>query len=125
MVVAWMIFAPLGILIARFGRTMFTWFPAHRAVQSFAVLLIFIAFFLAVAGVGIDSGDHFAYTHNKLGLAMFILVLVQVALGAAAHTFKSKTGKRYIGFAHIPLGLILFGKSLFYRSRDIRLISVI
>jgi heme A synthase len=110
MVVAWMLIAPLGILIARYGRTMFTWFPAHRAVQLFAFFLIFIGFFLAVAGVQIDTGDHFSQTHNQLGLAMFILIIVQVALGAIAHTYKSRTGKRYIAYAHIPLGLILFGE---------------
>lgn len=111
MVLGWMLLAPLGILIGRFGRTMFNWFPAHRAIQSIAFLFIFIAFFLAIAAVTYDDNIHFKQTHNQLGLAMVILLIVQVALGAAAHGMRSKTGKRYIGFAHIPLGLILFGLS--------------
>lgn len=111
MVLGWMLLAPIGILIGRYGRTMFNWFPAHRAVQSVAFLFIFIAFFLAIAAVGYDTGMHFVNTHNQLGLAMVILLVIQVALGAAAHGMRSKTGKRYIGFAHIPLGLILFGLS--------------
>lgn len=116
MVVGWMLIAPLGILIARYGRTMFKWFPVHRGMQFTAFLLIFIAFFLAIAAVGMEGGPHFAYTHNKVGLALFILLIVQVLLGVASHTYRGKTGKRYIGFAHIPLGLILFGESCFNRN---------
>lgn len=110
MIVAWMLVAPLGIMVARFGRTMFSWFSAHRAVQLFAFLLIFIGFISAIAAVQIESGRHFTFSHNQLGLAMFVLVLLQILLGAGAHALKSRTGKRFVGFAHIPLGLILFGE---------------
>ncbi|UZJ53198.1 hypothetical protein CBS101457_002518 [Exobasidium rhododendri] len=112
MVVGWMLIAPLGILIARYGRTLFKWFPAHRGLQLFATLLIFIAFFLAIAAVGMTGGAHFAYTHNKVGLALFILLFVQIALGVGSHAYRGKTGKRYIGYAHAPLGLVLFGLSV-------------
>jgi hypothetical protein len=112
MVVGWMLIAPLGILIARYGRTMFKWFPVHRGMQSVAFLLIFIGFFLAVAAVGLEGGPHFAETHDIAGLVLFLLLIVQVALGVASHSYRSKTGKRYIGFAHMPLGLLLFGEDL-------------
>lgn len=110
MVLAWMLFVPLAILIARYGRTLFKWFPSHRGIQLFAFLLIFIAFFLAVGAVAMTGQPHFSNTHEKVGLALFILLFVQVGLGIAAHSYKAKTGNRYIGFAHIPLGLIMFGK---------------
>lgn len=110
MVVGWMLLAPLGILIARYGRTLFKWFPAHRGIQLLSFLFIFIGFFLAIGGVSMATGEHFIYTHHKVGLALFILLFVQVGLGFASHAYRGKTGKRIIGFAHIPLGLLLFGE---------------
>lgn len=104
-----MLFFPLGIFIARFGRTTFKWLPAHRGVQLFGFVLVLIAFLLAVSGTAIRSGTHFDSLHEKLGLALMILLFVQALLGFLSHSVRSRTGKRYVGFVHIPFGLTIFG----------------
>lgn len=109
MVLAWMLFFPLGIFLARFGRALFPWFSAHRGVQLFGFFLVFIAFFLVIAAVSIADGSHFSNTHGKLGLALFMLLIAQVLLGFLAHDVRARTKKRFVGFLHIPLGLLLFG----------------
>ncbi|PWN32341.1 uncharacterized protein FA14DRAFT_87433 [Meira miltonrushii] len=112
MILGWQLLFPIGILLARYGRTFFTWFPYHRAVMWAGFLLVFIAFFLAISGVATEGGPHFSNTHEKLGLALFILVIVQIVFGAASHELKKRKGLRYIGFVHIPFGLILYGLSV-------------
>ena len=113
MILAWLILAPLGVLLARYGRTLFSWYPAHRAVQLGTLLAMFIGFFLGVAGL-VTSGakHHFNKTHHQVGLAMLILVFLQVALGFWAHRHLARRGKRYIGFVHAPIGLLLFGLAI-------------
>lgn len=112
MIVAWMLCFPIGILVARYGRTFFTWLPKHRIIQSVGFLFVFIGFFLAVGGVSLMGQSHFSNTHEKLGLALFILLFVQILLGVASHSLKKRKGKRYIGYVHIPFGLIMFGLSV-------------
>lgn len=112
MILGWQLLIPIGVLLARYGRTFFTWFPYHRIVMLAGFLFIFIAFFLAVSGVGLQSKDHFSNTHEKLGLSLFILIVVQVLLGASSHELKKRKGLRYIGFVHIPFGLILYALSV-------------
>lgn len=112
MILGWQLLLPIGVLLARYGRTFFSWFPYHRALMSISFLFIFIGFFLAIGGVSSEGGDHFSNTHEKLGLALFILVIVQIALGASSHELKKRKGLRYIGYVHIPFGLILYALSV-------------
>lgn len=112
MVVAWLLILPIGIYIARFGRNAFTWFPAHRGVQSFATLLIVIADFLAIVAIHSNSGEHFSSNHAKCGLVVFIILAAQMLLGGLAHYYKSRTGKRHIGYVHVPLGILLIGENV-------------
>lgn len=113
MIIGWMICFPAGILIARYGRTFFTWFPKHRMINTIGFVAVFIGFFLAIGAVASDGGPHFSNTHEKLGLAMFILLFAQIALGALSHSLKQRRNTRIVGFIHIPFGLILFGLSVY------------
>ena len=112
MIIGWQICVPLAILIARYGRSFFVWFPYHRAIMIFGFLFVFVAFFLSVSGVALKGDSHFDNLHEKLGLAIFILMFVQIGLGAASHEIKKLKGKRFIGFIHIPFGLTLYGLSV-------------
>lgn len=100
MIVAWFILVPAAILIGRFGRTFFTWFPVHRNIQIVAFLFVLIGIVLIIAEVG--SGEHFESTHAKVGLAVFILMFVQSVLGAVGHKFKRFHVSRIV---HVVLGL--------------------
>ena len=100
MIVAWFILVPAAILIGRFGRTFFTWFPVHRNIQMVAFLFVLIGIILIIAEVG--SSEHFTSTHAKVGLAVFILMFVQAVLGAVGHKFKRFHVSRLV---HVILGL--------------------
>ncbi|GAA5855551.1 hypothetical protein JCM9279_005117 [Rhodotorula babjevae] len=78
---AFLVFTPLAILIARVGRDTYKWFPAHWILNLLTVGLVIVAFALATYEVGGEFQDF----HSKLGLALLILVLVQALLGLAAH----------------------------------------
>lgn len=54
---------------------------------------------------------HLTYRHEKLGIALFVLVFVQVVLGEAAHFILHKKGIR-TGYFHAALGVIIFGLSI-------------
>lgn len=118
MLIAWVLLVPAGILVARFGRLAYTWFPAHRAIQAVAILFVLIGFFLAVGAIQRGSGSHFDGRHQKLGLSTTILVVVQGISGQVVHVYKRKlraAGKkpsRLIGLAHIVVGLTTFGLAI-------------
>ncbi len=107
MVFGWLLFFPAGILIARFGRLRFTWFPVHRLVQTVGIVVVIIGMFL---GFGIQwtvKGKHLDEKHHKLGLALCILAVFQGLLGQFGHVIRPKTGSRIQNYIHILLGLTL------------------
>lgn len=108
MIVAWLVLVPSGIFIGRFGRSMFRWFPVHRNVQLAALVSLFIGFFLAVGSVSSAGKSHFDGTHQQVGLAIFILAVVQAILGQFGHVVKREKGWRVQNYVHILLGLLLF-----------------
>lgn len=110
MILGWQLCFPIGILLARYGRTMFRWFPVHRAVQSVGFLFVFIAFFLAVGNQAMLGKPHFYSTHTKLGISLFILIIVQVLLGFFSHEIRKRMGSRMVGYLHMPLGILLYGE---------------
>jgi hypothetical protein len=101
MLLGWLALAPLGIAIARFGKGWLgaapaakggdaaaaapappraaRWFPAHWQVQLCGQLaaLVGVVIVLATRPAGTP---HFATTHERLGLAVFLLGLLQPLL---------------------------------------------
>lgn len=116
MILGWLILAPSGVLVGRFGRTLFParWFPTHRVIQSSAFIAIFIGFFLAVGAISVTPVGHFSDKHMKLGLALVILLLCQSALGQICHAlFRKERLRRPVqNWAHVLLGLALIGLSV-------------
>ncbi|KAE8266744.1 hypothetical protein A4X09_0g5599 [Tilletia walkeri] len=110
MCIAWFGLVPAGILIGRFGRTLFpdSWLKFHRGVQMTAVLAIIIGFGLAVSAVSSIGDPHFEGTHQRVGLAMFILVLIQASWGHIGHFLFKSRGSRLVNYGHILLGTVLF-----------------
>ncbi|CBQ71617.1 conserved hypothetical protein [Sporisorium reilianum SRZ2] len=100
MIVAWFILVPAAILIGRFGRTFFTWFPVHRNIQIAAFLFVLLGLILIIVQVG--SGTHFDSKHAKAGLAIFIIMFVQMVLGAVGHKTKRFHVSRIV---HVVIGL--------------------
>lgn len=50
---------------------------------------------------------HFSSSHEKVGLALFLLVIVQVILGEVSHLIMVKKGIR-TGYFHALLGVLIF-----------------
>src|ERR1700722_3161054 len=94
MVFAWIIFAPIGILIARYGRLLHIgvrrklfgdtiWFQVHRLALSLAALATLLGFFLILnqsqsTWVDVDSDGQLLYTHSILGVLIVCFAMVQV-----------------------------------------------
>ncbi|CAK5272473.1 unnamed protein product [Mycena citricolor] len=111
---AYLVALPLGILLARYLRT-FTksWFWPH-AIVNFLVTgpLIFAGFALGYQAVEETApGTHFNDPHKKSGLALLILYLLQVLLGAFIHYVKPNATRNTPGgrtpqnYLHAILGL--------------------
>ncbi|GAA5905993.1 hypothetical protein JCM8208_006310 [Rhodotorula glutinis] len=65
---AFLVFTPLAILVARVGRDTYRWFPAHWILNLITVVLVIVAFALATYEVGGDFED-FHHKCALLGLA--------------------------------------------------------
>ncbi|PWN52461.1 CBD9-like protein [Violaceomyces palustris] len=108
MAVGLLLIAPLAILIARWGRTYFSWFPTHRGLHFVTLVFVTIGFFISIAFVE-SAGEHFSNTHMRVGLAIFILVILQVIAGQLGHHTKKRSPLRLL---HIFVGLVTVGLSV-------------
>jgi hypothetical protein len=113
--VGFLVLLPIGALVARYSRTLpYKWFWAHWIIQ----LLITAP----VIGVGWSLGykttselelGHFKDPHEKVGLSLLILYVIQVLLGTVTHFFKLPSvfrGHRPPhSYLHVLLGLAIFG----------------
>ncbi|PWY98402.1 CBD9-like protein [Testicularia cyperi] len=102
MILAWFLLVPSAILVGRFGRTLFTWFPVHRNIQIAAFVSVLIAFVIIVIEVAKGGGGHFDNTHGRAGLAIFIVMILQMALGQVGHVTKRFNPSRVV---HVVIGL--------------------
>jgi len=89
-----MILVPAAIIFTRFlrlgRRTATSWFSTHSTLQFLALICIVIVFATGVSAVrGGGHGSQFTGmgkdTHHDLGLAIFIIFLVQAMIGIASH----------------------------------------
>jgi len=95
MTLAFFFFLPAGALLARLGRTYTrSWFIGHSILQGWiSGPLILSGFVIAAVEVDSKSVDHFSSTHKKVGLAIFILYILQASLGTIIHFFKPTPSK--------------------------------
>ncbi|KAK9893770.1 hypothetical protein P389DRAFT_212895 [Cystobasidium minutum MCA 4210] len=107
--------APTAILVARYFRSWRHWNSVHLALNAFTAIFIVIAFALANVAVGDPheySGDG-ADLHHQLGLAIFIITLVQTILGIGVRFTKSppfnyvtlQPKRNAIRYIHIAFGI--------------------
>ncbi|KAJ7041479.1 hypothetical protein C8F04DRAFT_1300837 [Mycena alexandri] len=106
---------PLGIFIPRYLRTFFRgWFWPH-AIMNFFITgpLIFTGFALGYQTTTTSGFPHFTDPHQKAGLALFIMYLIQVFLGAFIHwikfPFRFPGGRHPQNYLHAILGLSIIG----------------
>jgi len=81
----WAVFIPFGSIVARYLKKYSWWFNVHRLVNSFAMMLLVIAFILAVD----FQSTHFNTIHPILGLIVVTLGLSQPVIGTVADKWFS------------------------------------
>jgi uncharacterized membrane protein len=109
MFVAWFILPIVGIYIARFFRKR-NWFPVHLTMMILTLLLTVSSFILIVLHrpyPHFSSYDKLNNSHTKIGLTVFIGLIIQVILGSIAHTIrKTNVIHKLLGRLLVILALI-------------------
>jgi hypothetical protein len=73
---------PLGVLFPRFLKQRDPlWFNLHRGVQTLALVLAWIGFFVIVGYMADVNGEHLANNHARFGLAILLLATLQFVGG--------------------------------------------
>ncbi|KAK6344909.1 hypothetical protein TWF718_006860 [Orbilia javanica] len=135
---AWLFFAPVAILIARFFKTARTgrgriWFRLHFTIQIGTVIFMVLTFVLGYYAVQPGSKYQFKNPHFQIGAAVFAAVLAQALLGIVNHFILRPLRARRdtqnplrtpfsnklhiilgwatlgLGLANIPIGMVLYG----------------
>ena len=123
MVFAWMIFAPIGILMARYGRLLHIgprrkilgdtlWFQTHRLALSLAAVATLLGFFLILvqtqsSWVDPDTDGRLLYSHSILGVLIVCFAMLQVWM--ALFRCHPATRFRFIyNWAHRTIGILAF-----------------
>ncbi|KAJ6612558.1 hypothetical protein B0H10DRAFT_2052118 [Mycena sp. CBHHK59/15] len=107
---AFLVALPLGIYSARYLRTFTNGWLYPHALINFVVTgpLVFYAFVLGYQTTTAAGTPHFSDPHQKVGLALLIMYLLQVALGTLVHWVKLPRlpgGRAPQNYLHILLGL--------------------
>ncbi|KAF3921649.1 hypothetical protein AA313_de0209279 [Arthrobotrys entomopaga] len=133
---AWLFFAPLAIVVARFFKSARSgrgriWFRIHFLLQTGTVMFMIITFVLGYFAVGPGSKHQFNNPHLQIGTAVFAATLAQALLGIFNHFIFRLIRRHFqnpiktpfpnklhiilgwatlgLGIANIPIGMVLFG----------------
>ncbi|KAI0644676.1 hypothetical protein C8Q79DRAFT_912708 [Trametes meyenii] len=120
-VIGFLGFLPLGALLARYTRTYTpSWFTAHWICQ-FAIggPTIIIGVALGIHAVNLSESGAVNDVHKKWGIAIFVLYLLQLAVGATVHYIKphawasGRGGRPAQNYFHAVFGLLIIAFAMF------------
>ena len=86
MVMGLAVCAPIGGMVARFGKAAFPaplWLRLHWGIQMLGLLFAVAGLLVIFIAVSKASGGHFGTAHARLGLALLMLGAMQLCLGLA------------------------------------------
>ena len=83
-----------GVSVAMFLRKNKNWLNMHKTINLTGVCLLSAGAIMAVAGVASGSGDHFAGLHQRIGLAVLVLVSLTAFLGFYSFKAANKSAVR-------------------------------
>ncbi|EPS40094.1 hypothetical protein H072_6104 [Dactylellina haptotyla CBS 200.50] len=133
---AWLVFAPLAVIVARYFKTSRSgrgriWFRIHFTLQIGTVSFMVLTFVLGYYAVQPGSPHQFRNPHFQIGTAVFAATLAQALLGIVNHfilrplrrqiqnplktPFQNKLhiilgwATLGLGVANIPVGMVLYG----------------
>ncbi|RDX48387.1 hypothetical protein OH76DRAFT_1404980 [Lentinus brumalis] len=112
-----LILLPMGSLVARWSR-IFTskWFIAHWFINVvLGIPFICVGWALGPLAVAQQGREHIVTVHQICGVILFVLYIIQVALGTLIHVRRPKHGRAHPprNVVHVVLGLALFGLSIY------------
>ncbi|KAG6862272.1 hypothetical protein C0995_002203 [Termitomyces sp. Mi166 len=115
--VAFLLLLPGGALLARYLRT-FTpaWLVGHATVQfCLSAPAIIVGIVLGVLGVSKSGALHFNDNHKRLGIAIFSLYILQVALGVVVRWIKPRNTSRRPAqnYVHAVFGLLIIATAMY------------
>jgi len=111
--IGFLILLPIGALIPRYTRTLpYKWFYAHWTFQFLiAAPVIFAGWALGHQTSSLLEAGHYIDIHQKIGLALIILYVLQLTIGALVHYFKFPTTFRGHrpphSYFHVFFGLVI------------------
>jgi len=111
-----LIFLPIGALLARFRMVNPYWFKLHFMIQlGLAGPVIITGWAIAVNVVEESGGPHFSDSHQKAGLALFILYIVQVLVGLYIHYIKPSAPRARPpqNYLHVVIGLSIIALAFY------------
>eukprot|EP00966_Prymnesium_polylepis_P065587 1522214-Prymnesium_polylepis.1 len=106
---SWLLLAPLGVLVARYGKTALKggepakWFLVHRASQSMAVLMTIVGVVVAIAETDSLFGEHMFNAHTTMGIVVTAIMVIQPLI-AIARPAKDAASRPAWSEAHKLLG---------------------
>jgi len=122
-VIAWMVFAPTGIFIARYGRFLqigsrrkllgdSIWFQVHRLALALAAIATLLGFFIILAETqsaweDLNADGPLLYAHSIMGVTIVGLATIQIWMAL----FRCHPGSRFrfiYNWVHRTTGLLAF-----------------
>lgn len=95
MAVSWLVAAPVGAFIARYGKPLgHVWFLAHRSISSVAIVASIVGLVLSFLNVQALAAGHLATPHAVVGALVTLLAVVQGVLGSVADRLWTKARTR-------------------------------
>merc|ERR1712232_531723 len=98
------------------------WFKLHRGLNSTAFVFFIVIFVIAVAFTSQENGTHFNNSHQKMGLAMFVMTVVQVAWAVFRPHVPEEGQEKSAARLAFEVGHRLFGVTLlacgFWQMRE-------
>lgn len=104
--------APGAVLVARYCRAWRHWATVHWILNAFTAIFLIVNYGTIQGVKGVEAGQDF---HTSLGTAVFVIVLVQTALGVLAkftsrpQAFNYVTiqpGRSVVRYLHIFFGIV-------------------
>lgn len=105
--IATLFILPVALLAGRYRRRD-GWFKIHVLFNGITIFLVILVFGLgmgAVKSVGLGTQFSGVYSdlHHKVGLSLFLLVILQGILGVAAH---KRPSDHFLRRLHVPVGVL-------------------
>ncbi|KII88742.1 hypothetical protein PLICRDRAFT_176291 [Plicaturopsis crispa FD-325 SS-3] len=109
---------PLSALAARWGRSFAShWYEIHYYMNVvLGIPVIIVGWALGPLAVAEQGWAHFRDIHQIIGLFLFLLYILQLAIGALAHRFRKAqpgSGWPYWNVVHVVLGVSIAAVAFF------------